>query len=84
MYLILLLILLGGNISPANLGLANPVPHQRFINCPENNYIIIYINNMKQVVGHFNDNLYVKYGSLYLVFIISIMKYLIIKKNLTN
>jgi len=24
----------GGNLSPANLGLANPVPHQRFVNCP--------------------------------------------------
>tara|TARA_B100000073_G_C23600481_1_gene520204 strand:+ start:95 stop:370 length:276 start_codon:yes stop_codon:yes gene_type:complete len=26
----------GGNLSPANLGLANPVPHQRFVNCPGN------------------------------------------------
>jgi len=24
----------GGNISPSDLALANPVPHQRFINCP--------------------------------------------------
>ena len=24
----------GGHLSPANLGLANPAPHQRFINCP--------------------------------------------------
>ena len=24
----------GGNISPSDLGLANPVPHQRFVNCP--------------------------------------------------
>ena len=24
----------GGNLSPSNLGLANPAPHQRFINCP--------------------------------------------------
>ena len=24
----------GGNLSPSDLGLANPVPHQRFINCP--------------------------------------------------
>ena len=24
----------GGNISPSNLALANPAPHQRFVNCP--------------------------------------------------
>jgi len=24
----------GGHISPSDLALANPVPHQRFVNCP--------------------------------------------------
>jgi len=25
----------GGVISPSDLALANPVPHQRFVNCPQ-------------------------------------------------